>query len=314
MEKIQYFKTRFNYIETKGTDWVIKIEWIASTPTIDVYNDIVKSTAFLDSLDSYMQNPLILLQHKKQVWKTTSYLLNNESLYIFADITQDIDWLFDRIRSWLINGLSIWYRPIKWEYIVDWNRVIRIITKLKLEEISLVMDPANKESLFTMSKSLTNFFNNLQNNMNKEIKQTEEEVIEVVEEIKETKEEEIKEGSNLTETLEEIEKSSENLDEQSETETEVIENITETKEEIVKDENKEEEKEIDLLKNEIKELKSSIDWIVEILETTIRNQTEMKSIVNKIPVRRWLINTNDTEIKSSLWQQLEEIKKNNFII
>jgi len=309
MNKINYFQVEFKNVEIKGE--VIKIKGYASTPTIDRYNDIVDPKAFSNSIIEYMKNPIILLQHdwNKPVWKATDYKLNFKWLEVEVEISNDIENLFNNIKTWILKGFSIWYIPTKWEYIEENWIEIRKITWLDLIEISVVSTPANKESLFTLSKSIKSFFNNLQNeNMKTEIKELEvkEEVIEEVK-AEEVVVDEIIEGSNITETLDEIEKSSENL----ETLTETVENT----EEVVKDESKEDEvKEIDLLKNEIKELKSSIDWIVEILKLTIENQTEIKSIVNKIPARKGLITTWITESKSSLSKQLEEIKKNNFII
>lgn len=312
MNKINYFQIEFKNVEIKGE--VIKIKWYASTPTIDRYNDIVDPKAFSNSIIEYMKNPIILLQHdwNKPVWKAIDYKLNFKWLEVEVEVSNDLDNLYNNIRTWILKGFSIWYIPTKWEYLEQNGAEIRKITWLDLIEISIVSTPANKESLFTLSKSIKSFFNNLQNeNMKTEIKEIEEEILEEVkgeetEEIVKV-EEEIIEGSNITETLDEIEKSSENL----ETQTETVENT----EEVVEDENKEEEeKQIDLLKSEIKELRENLDWLFEIVKLTIDNQTELKTIVNKIPVRKGLITTWEVESKSSLTKQLEEITKKNFII
>lgn len=303
MEKINYFQIEFKKVEIKGE--VIKIKGYASTPTIDRYNDIVDPKAFSNSIIEYMKNPVILLQHdwNKPIWKATDYKLNFKGLEVIVELSNNIDNVFENIQTWILKGFSIWYIPTKWEFIEEEGKEIRKITWLDLIEISVVSTPANKESLFTMSKSIKSFFNNLQNNnMEQEIK---EEIITDV----------IVEWTNEVETLEEVEKSSETLETQTESITETVENTEEVKEEVVEDESKEEEaKELDLLKSEVKELKANMLEIVEILSKTISEQKEVKTIINKIPVRKGLISYWVEEKKSDLSNQIDNIRKQNFII
>jgi hypothetical protein len=140
-----------------------------------------------------------------------------------------------------------------------------------------------------MAKSIKSFFNNLTNE-NMKTKEIKEEIIEEIktEIVDGKKEDVIIEGTN---TLDEVEKASENLVVPVEVAPETIENIVEVVEEVVKDESNEEAKEINLLKEEVKELKENMLEIVEILSKTIQEQKEVKSIVNKIPVRKGLITT-----------------------
>jgi len=119
---------------------------------------------------------------------------------------------------------------------------------------------------------------------------------------------EIIEGSNITETLDEVEKSSENLEVQTETITETTENVEEVKEEVVKNESNVDEKYF-TLQNEVKELKENMLELVEILAKTINEQKEVKSIIDKIPVRKGLINVPNTEKKSTLSEKLDNVRK-----
>ena len=320
MKDINYFQIEFKEVETKGE--IIKIKWYASTPSIDRYLDIVDPKAFSNSIIDYMKNPVVLLQHdwNRPVWKTIDYKLNFKGLEITAEISNNIDNLYNNINTWILKGFSIWYIPTKWEYIKDWDNEIRKITWLDLIEISIVSTPANKESLFTLAKSIKSFFNNLTNNnmenieMIEEVKAIEEIKEEIKEELKEVKEDVIEEWINNTETLDGLEKSSESLDTQISDETKTIENIVEVKKEIVKEEDNKSEKELNILKEEIKELKENMLEIVEVLSKTIEKQTELKSIVNKIPVRKWLITYWESEVKSSLWKQIQDLRTQKFII
>ena len=154
----RFFQAEMKEIEVK--EWSIKIKWFASTPDIDRYNDIVDPKAFKDALTWYMENPVILLQHNsdKPIWKALEAKTWKNGLSVTVELTNDVDNVFKNIQDGILKGFSIWFIPKKWEYKeLDWKE-IRIITALDLIEISVVSTPANASSLFTLQKSLTNFF------------------------------------------------------------------------------------------------------------------------------------------------------------
>ncbi len=63
MRKTQYCQVEVKSGEIKEEGGVLTIEGFASTPDLDSYDDIVKPSAFQNTMGSYMQKAIILLQH-----------------------------------------------------------------------------------------------------------------------------------------------------------------------------------------------------------------------------------------------------------
>jgi hypothetical protein len=74
----------------------------------------------------------------------------------------------------VLRGFSIGFICKSWNIREEDNRCIREITELDLIEISVVSTPANPTSLFTMAKSLKNFFMEVKSLEMKEAGATEE--------------------------------------------------------------------------------------------------------------------------------------------
>jgi HK97 family phage prohead protease len=275
--KPNFFQCEFKEVELK--EGKIKIKGFASTPDIDRYNDIVEPKAFNTAMSWYMNNPVILLQHNtdKPIGKTIEYILTKRWLEIKVELTNDIDNTFKLIQDWVLKGFSIGFIPKKWNFETKDQLEVRQITDLDLIEISVVSTPANPNSLFTLTKSVKNFFDNL----DEEIDWTNLITNNItMEEVK---------------LCDEVEITSENLVETTE---EVIENITE---EVVEDEAQENEelkalKEVvETQKIEMEEIKKSLQSQTDLLNNVLDNVIELskktqenKSVLDNLPIKKWL--------------------------
>ena len=323
--KKNLFQCEFKEIEVKND--IVKIKWFASTPEIDRYNDIVDPNAFKNSIDQYMKNPIILLQHNsdKPLGTTVKYTISESGLEINAEIVNNIENTFDLIRNGVLKGFSIGYIPTKWEYVLqDWLE-IRKITELDLVEISVVSIPANANSLFTLGKSIKSFFDEMEKEKSKieEIKttttisddeepedldETKEEVIdELIEEIKkdiietpvvaETKEELNSDGSEIAGGNPETEEA--NIAE-SDSEAELLEEIKSLKDMI------------ESLKKEMEEQKSFIDTVFENVIELWKKTVEIKSSVDSLPIKRGLATIgSEKKTVDPFFKQLMDAKNNS---
>lgn len=335
MEKKQYFQMEFKEVEVK--EWSVKIKWFASTPDIDRYNDIVLSKAFKSSLDQYMKNPVVLLQHDgdKAIGRVTEAKIKTKGLYVEAEITNNIDNVFENITNKVLWAFSIWFIPKKWEYKEENGVTVRVITDLDLIENSVVSTPANANALFTLSKSIKSFFDKIDEKQTDNILDTNTESmkdvkkeVEVTEEVitEEATEEVTVDGTDTDKVLDEVENADENSAETTEEEKDVdaeIEAPEEVAEEEVEAEESSEEvndedetkEELKSMKQEIKELKAELSEAKEFISNAVEwftNITEtLTKSVNSIPVRKGLVTMQTgANQKSVLGAQLEAAQKN----
>lgn len=183
--KPQYFQAHFEAIDRKdamsqkaqeSTSGTI-IKGYASTTTVDRYNDIVDPEAFRQSIKTnYRKNPIVLFQHNphRPIGKATMMSIDSKGLYIEAIIhDEEIE---PKIKAGILKAFSIGYIPTKLEFededgnqldpnMEDDRRRIwldpsikRVIKELDLVENSIVSVPANPDALFTLEKSVKNFF------------------------------------------------------------------------------------------------------------------------------------------------------------
>lgn len=156
--KNQNFQMVFKTVEMKAGK--IKITGFASTPEIDRYDDIVKPSAFQGAMVGYMKNPVVLLQHnaEKPIGQVISYQILSTGLEVTAEISNDIENTFQLIQDKILRGFSIGFIAKSWNMTETNGREIREITDVDLIEISVVSTPANPGSLFTLAKSVREFF------------------------------------------------------------------------------------------------------------------------------------------------------------
>jgi HK97 family phage prohead protease len=282
-----YFQCEFKEIEIKQD--IIKIKWWASTPDIDRYNDIVNPKAFNTAIINYMKNPVILLQHdqNKRIWKAISYNLNNKWLEVVVELSNNIENTFNLITEKVLKGFSIWFIPKKWEYKKVGDVEIREITELDLIEISVVSTPANPNSLFTLSKSIKSFFDNLLINNN------------IMEDL-EVKQEVISD---------EVEIASENLETIIETEEKAV--IIDDKADLVNEEIKSLKEMVEAQKIELEAQKSLIANVLDNVLELSKKTFEVKWIVENLPIKKGLA-TLWVEKKSvdPLYNELMKAKNN----
>lgn len=152
------FQMVFKTVEMKAGK--IKITGFASTPEIDRYDDIVKPSAFQGAMVGYMKNPVVLLQHnaEKPIGQVISYQILSTGLEVTAEISNDIENTFQLIQDKILRGFSIGFIAKSWNMTETNGREIREITDVDLIEISVVSTPANPGSLFTLAKSVREFF------------------------------------------------------------------------------------------------------------------------------------------------------------
>lgn len=162
-KEINHFHAKFKSFKVKqeGENKTIEIEGYASTKDIDRYGDVVNPSAFEETIDLFMKNPVMLLQHdhNKRIGDFTKVEIDENGLYVKGDVkyTAGDDELFAKIENKSLKGFSIGYRVLEAEFkditdekgnVIDW---IFVINKLDLVEISVVNVPANP---YTLMKSL----------------------------------------------------------------------------------------------------------------------------------------------------------------
>jgi len=250
--------------DEKGNEY-LEIEGYASTKDRDRGGDVVEPQAFEKAIKGYMTNPIVLLQHKhdKPIGVVTDAKVDNNGLYIKANITENTDNVMSAIRNGVLRTFSIGYWLKEGDYevneFIDDNGVADYTTTIKnleLYEISVVSVPMNA---YALMKSIEDCFEVEEvKEETEENKETEEEKTETVEtEISnetenqendsqevENAENEWKENTEKSLTNEE-EKEEENIEEEvvGETEEKVEENNQEIKEDVVEEKEQEGETE-----------------------------------------------------------------------
>lgn len=224
-------------VETETGKWLV-IEWYASTKDKDRYGDIVQPEAFEKAMNTYALNPILLLQHDadKPIGKVDSFAIDWNGLYIKAIVTEDTDWVMNKIKNGVLKWFSIWYRLLDYEmnYTEDdeWNITdcTCIIKELELLEISLVSIPANP---YALRKSIDDCFSS------KSMEMPEEEKIETP--VEEEKVEEAVDENEQNESNDTDEAVSEWEDKVEEVPNEEVETKEMSEEEHEKDEENNEE-------------------------------------------------------------------------
>lgn len=131
-----------------------KIQGFASTRFPDRVDDVVLPEALAASMDIYMSNPVVLLDHDREcpIGKTISYQVVQDGLFVTCEImegTEDADEAWKQIEFGARNAFSIGFIPKQ----IDLTEGNPVISELELLEISVVTIPANRESLFSIAKA-----------------------------------------------------------------------------------------------------------------------------------------------------------------
>lgn len=154
------FHVEVKDVQAQDDDLVIR--GFASTPDIDRFGDIVEVDAFKGSINSYMQNGVVLLHHNHEivVGKPKGYDLNQKGFEFEANIigglapTDIHEQTKHEVKKGLLRALSIGFRILKDERAKN-EGAQRRITDLELFEISVVSVPANRSTMFNVVKGFT---------------------------------------------------------------------------------------------------------------------------------------------------------------
>ena len=169
-----FFQMEVKEVKQEDAGGAVRIEGFASTPDIDRYRDIVEPKAFASAIEMYMKNPVILYQHDgdRPVGNATSVKVTEKGFWISASIVDEdtkTKILDGRMRAFSIGYLAL-ESALQHEDGTAFNaetdsiwdpKLIRVIKKLDLVEISIVSTPANGNALFTIAKSVKKYFREL---------------------------------------------------------------------------------------------------------------------------------------------------------
>lgn len=294
--------------ETKSVkdldDGAVEISGYASTKDKDRGWDVVEPKAFQWALERYMTNPIVLLQHKseKPIGIVTEAEIDENGLFIKAKISENTDWVIDKIKHGVLRAFSIWYSIKDYETDVhelpDWSYdFTNIIKDLELYEISVVSVPMNP---YALSKSIKEMFEieekeweSVDENENNESNESEEAEIpaedkneeEVPNEEVETKETNEEESENLEDKKEEWEKE-ENNEEKTATDDGISDKWADENSEISDKEETEEssENEVETPSDDGKVDETSNDEVIETksVETESQKELQFKSDLEKL--------------------------------
>lgn len=284
--------------DEKGNEY-LEIEGYASTKDRDRGGDIVEPQAFEKAIKGYMTNPIVLLQHKhdKPIGVVTDAKVDNNGLYIKANITENTDNVMSAIRNGVLRTFSIGYWLKEGDYevneFIDDNGIADYTTTIKnleLYEISVVSVPMNA---YALMKSIEDCF----------------EVEEVKEETEENKEE--KTETVQTEVFDESENQEKDSQEVENSENEWKENTEKisTNDEEVKEENEETEEvkedETEEVKVEEKEVKEEGEIKEDVISDNNTNEVAENANIESSEVVENSENVSETETNGSETNSVE---------
>lgn len=309
-------------VEVRADENAIIIKWMASTPEIDRYNSIITVDWIRWGMDNYIANPVILLGHNsdKAIWTMIEHKVDNTGLFITAKLTMNLDNVFQAIKEGITKGFSIGFYPLSRSYEtkdwtplaaltqeqldqLDYNDIIRKITKLDLVEISVVNIPANPSALFTMQKAVKLFFESIEKRsvielQKREAEEVEEAVADEVEEVQEAQEENVSEETQDNQG-DEVEASGETPQPaQQEDNDPKIE--AETPSELPAEQEEP--------NDELKRAYELVDKCLETIELLTNRVNSLEGVVSKIPARRALVTVGNQNQEDPLFKELKQAK------
>jgi phage head maturation protease len=119
----------------------------ASTSAVDAHGEIVTKAAIEEALEAYLEYANVREMHQlSAVGLTKEASVDDKGLFVGAHIVDDTAW--GKVTSGLYKGFSIGGKTLERD---PTNR--KIITKILLNEISLVDRPSNPDAIFTFWKA-----------------------------------------------------------------------------------------------------------------------------------------------------------------
>jgi len=142
------------------------IEGYANTKHLDRMNDVIDPKAFEDSLDYFLQHGVILYGHNpwEPIGRPLDGKINSKGFLLKAQIAKGlgpddiVEKSWNLIRQRVLRAFSVGFRILPNGIELsgedgDEHRA-RIIKALELYEVSVVTVPANRESIFSLAKSV----------------------------------------------------------------------------------------------------------------------------------------------------------------
>jgi HK97 family phage prohead protease len=119
----------------------------ASTENVDSQGEVILLSALESALDDYLEFPTVRQMHQLDaVGKTVEATIDEKGLYISAKIVDDMAW--KKVTTGVFRGFSVGGKVLSRD---PDNR--KIITKVRLDEISLVDRPSNSEARIDVWKA-----------------------------------------------------------------------------------------------------------------------------------------------------------------
>jgi hypothetical protein len=135
---------------TEQDDGTLTVEGFASTESVDKAGEIVTAAAIEAALPEFFQNgsgPLREMHQLKAAGRVDKALVDSKKrTWIRATVVDPL--AIKKILARVYNGLSIGGKTLARD-----RKNPKVITKLRLDEVSLVDTPANPDALFEIVKA-----------------------------------------------------------------------------------------------------------------------------------------------------------------
>lgn len=132
----------------------IAVSGLANTAAKDRHSDIILPKAWSkQTLAAFKKNPVLLYRHTDVIGRVASISSTDKGLEVVAFISKNWTELW-KVEQKLVKAFSVGIRILE----ASWDEVLEtfFIKKLELLEISVVPIPANRQSLFSLSKDYSN--------------------------------------------------------------------------------------------------------------------------------------------------------------
>lgn len=149
------FKFPFEILKknvTQTGDWIM--EGVATTDDLDLVGDIISKEAIENSVKDLIGNSTALLNHDedKPIGKVleTKIIKDGEAaaLWIKVLISKSVPKIWQQIKEGVLNKFSIRGKVLdaKKEFIEKYKKIVNVIKRMKLLEVSVVSLPANPQA------------------------------------------------------------------------------------------------------------------------------------------------------------------------
>jgi HK97 family phage prohead protease len=123
------------------------VEGIATSESIDASGEIIQMSAVKNALEGFMRHPALRVMHQLiAAGKVTKATLSSKGLYITAKVVDDDAW--KKVKEGVLSGFSVGGKVTG----RDPNNS-KIITGIRLDEISLVDRPQNPDAVIDVIKA-----------------------------------------------------------------------------------------------------------------------------------------------------------------